>query len=96
MTFLQLLSTHSSQNLTYHCRNSIAHYDSANQNHKKSLKLLGWNDLELKGIGKKRFKFEVIEDGCKVKCLILVTCYLRVNTICACIINYVNYVDVLI
>jgi len=67
MTFLQLLSTHSSQNLTYHCRNSVAHYDSVNRNHKKSLKLLGWNDLELKGIGKKRFKFEVIEDGCKMR-----------------------------
>ena len=66
MTFLQLLSTHSQQNLTYHCRNSVAHYDAAERSHKKALKILGWNDIELNASGKKRFKYEVTEDECKV------------------------------
>ena len=66
MTFLQLLSTHSSQNLTYHCRNSVANYDATDRSYKKALKILGWNDIELNAMGKKRFKYEVTEDECKV------------------------------
>jgi len=65
MTFLQLLSTHSSQNLTYNCLNSVAHYDANERSFKKAIKILGWNDIELTATGKKRFKYEVTEDDCK-------------------------------
>jgi UDP-N-acetylenolpyruvoylglucosamine reductase len=30
------------------------------------MKILGWNDIELNAMGKKRFKYEVTEDECKV------------------------------
>lgn len=70
MTFLQLLSTHSSQNLTYHCRNSVANYDANERSHKKALKILGWNDIELNAMGKKMFKYEVGEDECKVRIIV--------------------------
>ena len=66
MTFLQLLSTHSSQNITYNCRNSVAHYDANERSYKKAIKILGWNDIELNASGKKRFKYEVTDDDCKV------------------------------
>ena len=66
MTFLQLLSTHGSQNMTYNCRNSVAHYVANERSHKKAVKILGWNDIELNALGKKRFKYEVTEDECKV------------------------------
>ena len=35
MTFLRLLSTEGSQNITYHCKNSIAYLDEAAGNLKK-------------------------------------------------------------
>ena len=78
MTFLQLLSTRSSQNLTYHCRNSVANYDAEERSHKKALKILGWNDIELNAMGKKMFKYEVGEDECKVTCLRFYSSYLNV------------------
>jgi len=65
LTFLQLLSTHGGQNMTYHCRNSVATYDANERSYKKALKILGWNDIEINAQGKKRFKYEVTEDECK-------------------------------
>ncbi|KAG5836498.1 hypothetical protein ANANG_G00255960 [Anguilla anguilla] len=41
MTFLRLLSTEAAQNLTYHCRNSVAYMDQASGNLKKALLLQG-------------------------------------------------------
>lgn len=64
--FLQILSTHASQNVTYHCKNSVAYYDEQKNSHRLALKLLAWNDAELTARGSKRLKYDVLEDGCRV------------------------------
>lgn len=47
MTFLRLLSTEASQNLTYHCKNSVAYMDASTGNLKKAVLLQGSNDVEI-------------------------------------------------
>jgi len=64
MSFLQLLSSRAEQRVTYHCRNSVA-YENGRGNTRKALSLMAWNDLEIRHRGKS--KYEVEEDGCKVK-----------------------------
>lgn len=66
MTFLRLLSTEGSQNITYHCKNSIAYMDEETGNLKKAVILQGSNDVELRAEGNSRFTFSVLEDGCSV------------------------------
>lgn len=66
LTFLRLLSTEASQNITYHCKNSIAYMDQASGNLKKALLLQGSNDVEIRAEGNSRFTYSVLEDGCKV------------------------------
>lgn len=66
MTFLRLLSTEASQNLTYHCKNSVAYMDAATGNLKKALLLQGSNDVEIRAEGNSRFTYTVSEDGCTV------------------------------
>ncbi|EDL87091.1 procollagen, type II, alpha 1, isoform CRA_c [Rattus norvegicus] len=51
MTFLRLLSTEGSQNITYHCKNSIAYLDEAAGNLKKALLIQGSNDVEMRAEG---------------------------------------------
>ena len=67
MTFLRLLSTEASQNLTYHCRNSVAYLDAATGNLKKAVLLQGSNDVEIRAEGNSRFTYSVMEDGCTVR-----------------------------
>lgn len=67
LTFLRLLSTEASQNLTYHCRNSVAYMDQATGNLKKALLLQGSNEVEIRAEGNSRFTYSVLEDGCKVR-----------------------------
>ncbi|KAG7251068.1 hypothetical protein CRUP_007773, partial [Coryphaenoides rupestris] len=55
LTFLRLLSTEASQNITYHCRNSVAYMDQATGNLKKALLLQGSNDVEIRAEGNSRF-----------------------------------------
>lgn len=69
LNFLRLLSTEASQNITYHCKNSIAYMDQALGNLKKALLLEGSNEVELRAEGSSRFTYSVLEDGCKVHCL---------------------------
>lgn len=64
MTFLRLLSTEASQNITYHCKNSIAYMDEQAGNLKKALLLQGSNDIEIRAEGNSRFTYNVLEDGC--------------------------------
>lgn len=64
--FLQLLSAHATQNITYHCQKSIAFYHEEKSTYRKSLKLLTWNDAELTAKGQQRLKYDALEDGCKV------------------------------
>jgi collagen type II alpha len=62
MSFLQLLSARAEQNITYHCRNSVAHMNPRG-NARKAAWLMSWNDLEIKSQGK--FRYEVPIDECK-------------------------------
>lgn len=63
---LQMLSTHATQNITYHCKKSVAYNDSAKNNYRRSLKLLAWNDAELTAKGSPHLRYEALEDGCQV------------------------------
>lgn len=63
---LQLLSKQSHQNVTYHCRNSVAYKDEKTTNLKKALVLRGSNGQELRAQGNNRLRYTVIEDGCTV------------------------------
>jgi collagen type II alpha len=67
MTFLQLLSSSAVQNITYHCQNSVAYYDSQKRSYRNAIKLMAWNDLELTARGAKRSRYNVIEDECRWK-----------------------------
>lgn len=64
--FLQILSGHAEQNVTYHCKNSVAYYDEARRTHRYGLKLLAWNDAELTAKGPQRLRYEALADGCSV------------------------------
>ena len=64
MTFLRLLSTEGSQNVTYHCKNSIAYMDEETGNLKKAILIQGSNDVEIRAEGNSRFTYSVLEDGC--------------------------------
>lgn len=66
LTFLRLLSNEASQNVTYHCKNSIAYLDQATGNLKKALLLQGYNEVEIRAEGNSRFTYNALEDGCKV------------------------------
>ncbi|MEQ2214507.1 hypothetical protein XENOCAPTIV_010229, partial [Xenoophorus captivus] len=63
---LQLLSKESHQNVTYHCKNSMAFKDEQTSNLKKALVLRGANGQELRAQGNNRLRYAVIEDGCSV------------------------------
>ena len=67
MTFMRLMSNQASQNITYHCKNSIAYMDSTTGNLKKALLLQGSNDVEIRAEGNSRFTYSVSEDGCTVR-----------------------------
>jgi len=62
MSFLQLLSARASQNITYHCSNSVA-YMNPRGTARKSAWLMSWNDLEIKSGGK--FRYSVPVDECR-------------------------------
>lgn len=66
MTFMRLMANQASQNVTYHCKNSIAYMDSATGNLKKALLLQGSNDVEIRAEGNIRSTYSVSEDGCTV------------------------------
>ena len=65
IAFLQMLSTKASQNVTYHCSNSVAYYHNRGSNHRRAIALQSWNDLEIRRRGK--FRYQVIKDDCQVK-----------------------------
>lgn len=64
LTFLRLMATEASQNITYHCKNSIAYMDQQAGNLKKALLLQGSNEIEIRAEGNSRFTYSVTEDGC--------------------------------
>ena len=66
MRFLQLLSTRAYQNVTYHCKNSVAYYDIETASLDKALKFQTSNDLELVADRPKRQRYSVSLDECQV------------------------------
>ena len=66
LTFLQLLSSVAYQNVTYHCRNSVAYYDNAATNYAKAVIFLASNDLELVARKPRKFRYSVSLDECQV------------------------------
>lgn len=52
--------------MTYHCKNSVAYHDAAKNTFRKAVKFLAYNDAEITARGNQRFRYEVLEDGCKV------------------------------
>ena len=66
LAFMRLLANQATQNITYHCKNSVAYMDGENGNLKKAVLLQGSNDVELRAEGNSRFTFNVLEDGCTV------------------------------
>lgn len=66
LTFLRLMATEAAQNVTYHCKNSVAYMDQASGNLKKALLLQGANEIEIRAEGNSRFTYGVTEDGCTV------------------------------
>lgn len=67
LNHLQLLSTHATQNVTYHCKKSVAYFDAEKNNYRRSLKFLAWNDAELTAKNSQQLRYEVTEDGCQVR-----------------------------
>ncbi|CAG2174253.1 unnamed protein product [Oppiella nova] len=65
LNFLQLLSEHAVQNITYLCKNSVAFFDETKQTHRKAVKLMTYNDIELTADGNNMFTYQSIRDGCQ-------------------------------
>ncbi len=70
ISFLQMLSSKASQNITYHCSNSVAFHHERKDHNRKAIALQSWNDLEIRHRGK--FKYDVLSDDCQVHNLIFV------------------------
>lgn len=66
LSFLQLLSSSASQEITYHCKNSIAVFDASKRSFRNALRLMTISDTELNARGNNKFRYRVVEDGCKV------------------------------
>lgn len=67
-----MLSGRAEQNVTYHCRNSVAYLDGIKGNYRRAVKLLSGNDLELKphaddASTNNKFTYSAAYDGCKVR-----------------------------
>lgn len=66
LTYLQMHSTHATQNVTYHCRNTVVYFDAERKNYRQAVKFLAWNDAELTAKHSQQLRYDVIEDGCQV------------------------------
>lgn len=67
LAFMRLLANHASQNITYHCKNSVAYLDEETGSLNKAVILQGSNDVELVPEGNSRFTYTVLVDGCSKK-----------------------------
>ena len=62
MNFLQLSSSSAEQIITFHCKDTVAHLNRAN-NKRHAVSLMAWNDLEIRHRGKARYS--VLSDDCQ-------------------------------
>lgn len=65
LKFLQLLSTDAVQNITYHCKNSIAYYDRKTKTHERAATFMTSNDLELVADKPIKARYTVLKDECQ-------------------------------
>jgi len=64
---LQSISSYASQNVTFHCMNTIAYHDQMVNSKYKAVKLMSYNEENLTAEGKRAFRYAVNLDGCKTK-----------------------------
>lgn len=64
MKLIRLLSKESVQNVTYHCKSSVAYKDGKSGNLKKAIVLKGSNGQDIRSQGSNRLQYTVLEDGC--------------------------------
>lgn len=64
--FLQLHSKRATQNVTYHCKRSVAVYNKEKNSFRQGMKLLAYNDAEVTAKGPQRLRYDVVQDDCKV------------------------------
>ena len=67
LEFLQLLSDRARQQITYHCKNSVAWPNGNSEDSAKSIKMLTINGLELHAKSSNKFKPKLLGDDCKVR-----------------------------
>lgn len=79
LRFLQLLSSKASQDLTYHCKKSVAVFDSTRRNLRKAMQIMTAGDVELKARGNRKFRYRVVQDGCKVSSLVTLLMWVLVT-----------------
>lgn len=61
-----MLSSNANQNVTYHCRKSVAHYDAVGKNYKKALTFATSDEREFVA-AKSRLQYKVSLDECQVR-----------------------------
>lgn len=62
-----MLSSRVYQNITYHCRKSIAFYDAVGKSYKKAIIFSSADDHEIVGATRPKYQYKVSTDGCKVQ-----------------------------
>lgn len=67
LSFLRLLSDRAVQNITYHCKDSIAWYNDKLHDVTRSIKLKTANGVIIHSSSSNKFKPKVITDDCQVK-----------------------------
>lgn len=67
LKFLQLLSSRAQQNITYHCRNSVAYYDQKTKSHDQATVFMASNDVELVPKRPIKFQYSVLLDECQYR-----------------------------
>ena len=66
LSFLRLLSDRARQNITYHCKDSVAWYDQELDDVTKSLKIKTDNGVIIHSSSSNKFKPSVLADNCRV------------------------------
>lgn len=64
--FLQSLHDKAEQEITFHCKNSVAYRDSQSKSKDRAILLTTFNGDWLSANSKKKFRYKVTEDGCQV------------------------------
>ena len=62
LNYLQLESSIAEQEITFHCKSTIA-YMNPREQPRNAISFMGWNDLEIRHRGKS--KYQVLQDDCK-------------------------------